>query len=92
VWLSSNDSWDIVLSGGLKALEYKNNNVLIDLNEFVSPQTMPNYFKWVTPDLVFSSNHYGTGKSGGSDQVSRACLARVPGKTRRRCRPCGPCE
>jgi len=53
VRLASNDSPDIVISGGLKALEYKNNNVLIDLNEFVSPETMPNYFKWVTPELVF---------------------------------------
>ncbi|MDF2668067.1 MAG: transporter substrate-binding protein [Paenibacillus sp.] len=53
VRLASNDSPDLILAGGLKALEYKNNNMLIDLNSYVSAEKLPNYFKWFTPEVVF---------------------------------------
>ncbi|WP_409345162.1 extracellular solute-binding protein [Paenibacillus sp. MBLB4367] len=53
VRLASNDSPDIIVSGGTPALDYKKNGVLADINEFVSPEKMPNYFKWTTPEVVF---------------------------------------
>ncbi|WP_158606965.1 extracellular solute-binding protein [Paenibacillus ginsengarvi] len=53
VRLASNDSPDLILSGGIQALEYKKNGILADINEFVSPEKMPNYFRWMTPDVVF---------------------------------------
>lgn len=53
VRLASNDSPDLVLANGLKALEYKNNKMLVDLNEYIAPEKQPAYFKWFTPEVVF---------------------------------------
>ncbi|MDF2719248.1 MAG: transporter substrate-binding protein [Paenibacillus sp.] len=52
VRLSSNDSPDLLITSGLRSLEYKNNNMLVPLNKYVTQEKMPNYFKWYTPDVV----------------------------------------
>ncbi|WP_054949762.1 extracellular solute-binding protein [Numidum massiliense] len=48
VKLASGDAPDMFLTDGNRSATYAIDGILGDMTPFVSPETMPNYFKWVT--------------------------------------------
>jgi putative aldouronate transport system substrate-binding protein len=47
VMLAGGDVPDIFIAGGAESQKYSNDGLLADLMTYITPQTMPNYYKWV---------------------------------------------
>ncbi|TMV51448.1 hypothetical protein FE783_06630 [Paenibacillus mesophilus] len=73
--LAAGNAPDMFHADGAKSNGYIMDNVVADLSKYVTPQNMPNYFKWVTPEelkryqvqgvfkrapVPFPKNYYGT--------------------------------
>lgn len=50
--IASGATPDFFMAAGSVAQDYSDLGILADLTPYLNPRTMPNYFKWVTPEFV----------------------------------------